>query len=462
MFDYGFPRHWSTLRKLLWLKLLQGAAAVVETVTGALPLTLANAISHAIVSLIQYGLCTQAGTPAPGSSVPIKCNNGALKMVDDELPEGYKRLLGFACNNNALWKITGFTLRGSDTVRISFSVTQACNVWGCYQGADATDNYDLYVSTTANGKYLRYGNGTYLSYWSSDDLGERFDVVFSPTGTKGMPQDSTWTELDFESENDLLIGSTTTTGTSSKLRGNLYGSIIVDGRLKLIPCERVSDGVLGYYDTFSETFYGPEDGYAGASSLGYDGSHYHLEVVGTPEVLTVSADGAEAQTASVPVLLSVDDVRDEAEIISGTVTRKCGTYVFDGSESFGSSSAYGTALYINAFSARINADRTIQPICTHFATGEGSGTQPEGTCFFNASGHLYFRTTESAADFKAWLADLYAYGTPVMLVFARTSSTQTTEHVDAQPLTTSEGANIVDATAEVGPLTAKVEYKKAA
>ena len=215
MFKNGFPRHWSTLRKLLFL----------------------------------------------------------LKMVDDELPAGYKRVLGFSCNNNALWKITGFKLRGSDTVRISFSVTQACNVWGCYQGADATDNYDLYVSTTANSKYLRYGNGTYLSYWSSADLGERFDVVFSPKGTQGMPQDSTWTEIEFESQNDLLIGSTTTTGTSSKLRGNLYGDIIVDGRLKLIPCERVSDGVLGYYDTYSATFYEPEAGFTGAVSLGYVGSH---------------------------------------------------------------------------------------------------------------------------------------------------------------------------------------------
>ena len=61
----------------------------------------------------------------------------------NELPDGYKRVLGFTCNNNAMWQITGFKLKGSDTVRISFSVTTACNVFGCYQGTDATDNYDL-------------------------------------------------------------------------------------------------------------------------------------------------------------------------------------------------------------------------------------------------------------------------------------------------------------------------------
>lgn len=549
-----------------------------ETVTGTAPINLAAALAKPLVSLTQYGLCTQASAPTPISSVPIKCNNGTMKMVDDELPDGYKRVIGFACNNNAMWEITDFHLKGSDTVRVSFSVEAACNVFGCYQGTEATDNYDLYASTTSGSKYLRYGNGTYLSYWSSANLGQRFNVVFTPTGTTGMPDDSTWTAKTFTSANDLLIGSTTTTGTSSKLKGNLYGSIVVDGRLNLVPCERVSDGVLGYYDTYTNTFYEPYTGFEGAVSLGYDGSHYQLSVVGTPEVLTVSGinlydpstrvDGyrlkntgpivdnkfcysapipveygktytmsgvcsetgnkflnyysdsdepssanyvgstyknastagayqksitfndanvkfvrisipktdeqvvfnegntaasyepyVAPQTASVPMLLSVDDVRDEAEIISGTVTRKCGTYVFNGEETFGSSSAYGTALYINAFATTIKANKTVQPICTHFVAGEGTGTQPEGTCFFNASGHFYFRTTDSATDFKAFLKDAYDAGTPVIIVFAK--STEATEQTDPQELTPTAGTNTISVTAEVSPITLEAVYKKA-
>lgn len=269
-----------------WPLMLGVAGGGTETtITGVSPLLLAAALKKPLKSLTQFGLCSQADTPTPSAPVPIMCNNGAVQMVDDELPAAYKRVLGFACNNNAMWQITGFKLRGSDTVRISFSVTAACNVFGCYQGTDATDNYDLYVSTTANSKYLRYGNGTYLSYWSSSNLGVRFDVVYTPTGTTGMPDDSTWTPATFTSANDLLIGSTTTTGTSAKMKGSFYGTIIVDGRLKLIPCERVSDNVLGYYDTYSETFYEPYTGYTGAVSLGYDGSHYERRVVGTDEVI---------------------------------------------------------------------------------------------------------------------------------------------------------------------------------
>lgn len=589
----GIPNHWTTLQKLIWLQALQGGGGGGElvTVTGVSPLLLVNALAHSIHSITQYGKCIQDGTPTPSAPQDIKCNNGALRMVDDELPSGYKRVLGFTCNNNAMWQITDFHLRGSDTVRISFSATQACNVFGCYQGADANDNYDLYVSTTAGSKYLRYGNGTYLSYWSSANLGERFDVVFTPTGTSGMPQDSTWTEKTFESANDLLIGSTTTTGTSSKLRGDLYGNIVVDGRLKLIPCERLSDNVLGYYDTYSETFYEPYTGFTGAVSLGYDGSHYSLQVVGTAEVMSVggknvstysktltvegtsqgivvpdenvsfvadgfkfepntrytislevsaqdvttNADGgllifyvdysdgtsstfgitkavAEAggraswtttsgktvtdarrwikaarwtggyitiskmqiemgttatayepyvtpQTVTpVPNLLAVGNVKDELEIVSGLLTHKCGIYIFTGEENFGSSSAYGTALYINAFANTIKADKTVQPTCTHFATGAGTSTQPEGTCFFNTSGHFYFRTSESAPDFKTWLAGQYAAGTPVILVFARTEATQTTEQTTPHALNSYDGTTVVEVESPVGSVELSAEY----
>lgn len=271
--------------------LTTGAPGGIEAiVVGVAPLSLPDAISSHVVSLIAFGGTDISATPTPTAPANIVCNNGAIKVKDSELPVGYRRVLGYTCNNNVLWQITDFHLRGSDTVRISFSINGACNVFGCYQGADADDNYDLYVSTSSGAKYLRYGSGTYLSYWSSANLGERFDVVFTPTGTTGMPQDSTWTPKTFESENDFLVGSTTLTGSSSKLKGDLYGNIIVDGRLKLIPCERVSDGVLGYFDTYSQTFYEPQ---GTATSLGYDDSYIaETYIDGTTE--TISVHGLEA------------------------------------------------------------------------------------------------------------------------------------------------------------------------
>ena len=206
MFKTGFPKHWSTLRKLLWLKILTAAKGVLETVTGNAPITLANAVARAIHSITQTGLCTQASTPTPSSPVDIKCNNGALKMVDDELPSAYKRVKGFSMNDNCYWKFTDFKLNGSDTLRFSFSCTASCNVIGAYSGSASGNNYSLYTAT-GGGNYLRYKGGAYNSGIDADT---RYDVVITPTGSTGMKTDSTWTALEFTTTTDFCVGTTST------------------------------------------------------------------------------------------------------------------------------------------------------------------------------------------------------------------------------------------------------------
>ena len=199
MFDYGFPRHWSTLRKLLWLKVFH----------------------------------------------------------DNELPSAYKRLLGLTFDNNVYYEITGFKMKGDDTLRFSFKCTMSspsCNVLGACDGASAQSNYSLYIGNSSSAKYLRY-NGS--AYRSDADSNETYNVVITPTCSAGMKSDSTWTEKEFTSSNNLCIGTTSPTATSSKMVGDIIGNIIVDGRLKLIPCERLSDNVLGYYDAVGKEFYEP-------------------------------------------------------------------------------------------------------------------------------------------------------------------------------------------------------------
>lgn len=251
--------------------------------SGVSPLTLLNAISLNYIKA--FGKCEQDLTPTPTTPVDIVCNNGTLKVKDDELPVGYKRTLGYSFNNDCYYVITGFKMNGSDTLRFSVKRTgsAACNVVGAYDGTSAQTNYSLYTVTT-NDKYLRYNGGTYNSTLV---IGTRYDVVISPTGSSGMPNNSTWTAKTFTSTNDLCIATTAITATSPKLTGDIYGNIQVDGRAKFIPCERVSDNVLGYYDTYSETFYEPYTGTP--TSLGYDTSHLEVYVDGTQEVVTVAS-----------------------------------------------------------------------------------------------------------------------------------------------------------------------------
>jgi len=48
---------------------------------------------------------------------------GTPIIVQGTLPSAYRRVLGFTLNDNAYWAITGVTLNGNDTVRISFSIS---------------------------------------------------------------------------------------------------------------------------------------------------------------------------------------------------------------------------------------------------------------------------------------------------------------------------------------------------
>ena len=153
--------------------------------------------------------------------------------------------------------ITDFRLKGSDTLRFSFSATKACNVLGCYTDNDAQTNYSMYATTTSGGKYIRYNGGTANSYIVAN---ERYDMVITPTGATGLPTVSTWTQKDFDCVSDFCVGTTSPSATSAKLSGTLYGDVIVDGRLHLVPVKRDSDDVIGYYDLENDTFYEPTTG----------------------------------------------------------------------------------------------------------------------------------------------------------------------------------------------------------
>lgn len=180
----------------------------------------------------------------------------------DALPDEYTEVSGFSFNSDCYFVVTGLKLKGSDTVRLSIVPAIACNVFGCYTTTDATDNYSLYVSTANNAKYLRYNGGTYKSRFASGDLGERYDISITPTGSHGFPegQDDTWDEVDFTAPVDMCIGTTATNASSAKFKGSFIGPFIVDGRFYGIPCKRNADDALGYYDTVTGTFFEPAAG----------------------------------------------------------------------------------------------------------------------------------------------------------------------------------------------------------
>lgn len=180
------------------------------------------------------------------------------------VPTGYRRLTGIIFDSEVYYEAP-FKLEGSDTLRLSFSITKACNVIGCYYKATADNNYSLYATVSSGAKYMRYSGETYNSSFSLDT---RYDVEITPTGTTGFKTDSTWEQKDFIANDNMLIGSTSVNATSLKLDGTIYGNIEVVNKGLFIPVERTSDGAIGYYEAISGTFL-ENQGTGTPVSLGY-------------------------------------------------------------------------------------------------------------------------------------------------------------------------------------------------
>ena len=452
-------KEWSTLKKLIWLHMILGGGAVNwTTVTGASPLSLVNALAKPIRSLVQYGKCVQDGTPTPSAPVDIVCNNGALCMTDNELPRSYKRITGIKFDGD-FWYNTGEVLNGGDAVTMTLAntATGGQNVFGSYNGtAGGKKNFSLFIygGGASNGSYYRYGEQLLRPRFGG---GER-TITISGNGTDGFTTDVIATPDTFVTEAPAYIGMLPNSSSAS-YTGSIMGSIDVvnNGQLRLrwIPCERQSDGAVGYYELKSGTFL-EHVGTGTPIKGGYDTSRMtELIVDGTPEVLSLGT-----QTASVQNLYAAGDYKDTQEIIGGTVKRNVGIKVFDGTEEWVAHTVVGTYRY------RFE-DKKVEKspfASTHFVySSKASGDISNGEMMCGAaSPNAYFRNTDCAtlADFTAWLASQYAAGTPVIVIYPLAE--ESTEQVAGQPLSTGAGDNVLTVTAEISDIQLTAEYAASA
>lgn len=319
--NFKWPQYFKEFKfnnSLVWA----GINGSIKTITGTPPLSLANAINGNINSLIQYGKCTTSG----GDTY---CNNGKLVAVDDELPIGYRRIVSIKFDGD-FWYELGEALTGEDDVTMTLdnTVSTGQNVFGSYNGtASGRKNFSLFIygSNSTSGSYLRYGEQLVRPKLGS---GER-TITFGKSGTSGFQTDVTVTSEEFTTPANAYIGMLPNS-SSPAYTGSIIGNVLVGTRLKYIPCERVSDSEIGYYEAVSGEFI--EKTGTGVPTKGaYDTSHLNVLVVdGTPEELTVSAVGQTTQTASVANLFATGSVADEQDIISGVIVRNTEVVVSNG------------------------------------------------------------------------------------------------------------------------------------
>ena len=167
-------------------------------------------------------------------------------------------------------------------------------------------------------------------------------------------------------------------------------------------------------------------------------------------------------SATAETLLAIDSYKDTQEILSGDVTRKVGVVVLDGTENWG---LYATNNGYRSF--RVNnflAAKTRDGVCTHLPYYEFSSSNMDRECVAIGGNKttLYINLAgeeRTVNDFKTWLAQQYAAGTPVTFIYPL--ATETTETVTGQTLTTVQGDNTLTISqASIANLPIEANYDK--
>lgn len=168
--------------------------------------------------------------------------------------------------------------------------------------------------------------------------------------------------------------------------------------------------------------------------------------------------------ATAEMLLKVETYQDIQSVLDGEVTRNVGIKVLDGTEDWNLSTNQ-QRFYLPINEAKKMPSYITPSVCTHLAFQNVLfGDLTIGYTLNTTNNIVYLQVSinnfsfSTVNDFKSWLADQYANGTPVIIVYPL--ATATTETVTGQPLTTQAGTNIVEITqASIDNLGLEVSYK---
>lgn len=185
---------------------------------------------------------------------PIVRHGKALCIEDGTLPPAYREVLGFKFDGLS-WFETGEKLRGSDliTITISQTLTTGQNVFGAYAGTSAGKknlSFFVYGAGSTSNSYLRMDETLYRPRFGT---GKRTLTFGNSEETTGFATNVATTPSTYETTSEAYIGALPNS-TSPKFTGEIDGRISASDRLIWVPCERLEDGVLGYYELNKEVF----------------------------------------------------------------------------------------------------------------------------------------------------------------------------------------------------------------
>ena len=244
-----------------------GPAWEIVTITGVSPLALQKALQQPIRSLTQFGKCVQDGAD-------IMCNNGALK----------------------------YGATGKNLIDIPASVTK--------DGITFTKDSDGYVTASPSNADPRS--------WGKNNA--QFLVNLAPGNYKFVIKLKTPSASQYS-------GWEIYSPTGVKIAGSSGGKFQADEVAAFTASESGNYYIMAKLHSSASRLMVVKDG---ADTSNYEPYTEGIYTDGAPEVLTITATGAEDQTATVENLFAVDDIVDEQDIITGKVIRRTEAVVSDG------------------------------------------------------------------------------------------------------------------------------------
>ena len=393
--------------------------------------------------------------PTPATPMDIVSNNGVLKArMSSGLPFGYQRVEWISSNKGIDLGIK--TTKNTELEARFYRTTSGAQyAYRSDSSSSGTTNTTAYVSGGGNWRFGQRAVLVNITEGVWHKTLQNKDGVNVDGSTSGTYD----TVNNFTSSNNLFAFSDSNAVVLQidYIKERTYGTT-TDNHY-WVACKRY-DGVYGLYDMIGEAFYTT----AGATITGgnvTDSVETYAD--GTVETIAIKDDqNTTVSTATCEDLLSVGTYTDEQEVISGVVTRKVGVKVLDGTENWILSG--GVGVWANFQSITGVTFGTTSAICSHSAyagadVSVANMNQNEFSLF--ANGNIAFKNanTTSTSDWTTFLAQQYAAGTPVIVLYPL--ATPTTESVTAQPMQTAAGDNTVEiAQASMSGLELEVEYLK--
>ena len=373
---------------------------VLKTVSGTLPLTLTNAVAEAIVSLIQYGKCLQITNPTPSNPSLIFCNNGVLK---------FGALGRNLCDSSASNIVLQCYINKSD---------------GALNQSPPNFMFANYMPVVGGKTYVAYGRAK-----SGNDISDYNRVAWYDSNKE-------WISGADYTQNRIAIVTAPNDAAYARFSCNPTGTTTTVVTQEIV-------------DSFNWTF--AEGNAEILPFVPFEGGVY---ADGTKEILNVNSETAHAKD-----LLSCGESEDEQDIISGAITRKVGVYVFDGTENFTPSGIGPTGPKGWTTPSADKVRSKVGAICSHYPYSSATLSSAPNKSFITfASENIGFKDSAftSAEDLKAFFAEQYAAGTPVIVVYPLASAV--TERTEPQILHTEDGTNTISVTANVPDIKAEVTY----